>query len=139
MSRLPQPGADAGTWGSVLNAYLLTEHDASGRHDLSALLQLPAATGQVLTSAPLTSQKIQWQPIAQLTHGLPSGGATAQVLAKQSSTDYDSGWTTLSKSDVGLGNVDNTADSAKPLSVLQQQALNLKADISLAIAMSVAL
>ncbi|QOP66800.1 minor tail protein [Arthrobacter phage Odyssey395] len=34
----------------------------------------------------------------------------------------------LSKSNVGLGNVDNTADSAKPVSTLQQTALNAKAD-----------
>ena len=36
----------------------------------------------------------------------------------------------LTKSDVGLGNVDNTADSAKPVSTAQQTALNLKADIA---------
>jgi hypothetical protein len=35
----------------------------------------------------------------------------------------------LSSSDVGLGNVDNTADSAKPVSTAQQSALNLKAPI----------
>lgn len=37
---------------------------------------------------------------------------------------------TVSKSDVGLGNVDNTADSAKPVSGPQQTALNLKANTS---------
>lgn len=36
----------------------------------------------------------------------------------------------LTKSDVGLANVDNTADSAKPVSTAQQTALNLKADIA---------
>jgi hypothetical protein len=34
----------------------------------------------------------------------------------------------LAKGDVGLGNVDNTADTAKPVSTAQQTALNLKAD-----------
>lgn len=34
------------------------------------------------------------------------------------------------KADVGLGNVDNTADTAKPVSTAQQTALNLKADAS---------
>jgi hypothetical protein len=34
----------------------------------------------------------------------------------------------LTKSDVGLGNVDNTADTAKPVSAAQQTALNAKAD-----------
>lgn len=36
----------------------------------------------------------------------------------------------LAKGDVGLGNVDNTADTAKPVSTAQQTALNLKQDTS---------
>jgi hypothetical protein len=68
--------------------------------------------------------------IAALTSG------TGNVLAADGS-----GWTvksysalktslSLSKSDVGLGNVDNTADTAKPVSTAQQTALDLKADAS---------
>jgi hypothetical protein len=37
--------------------------------------------------------------------------------------------TGIVKGDVGLGNVDNTADSAKPVSTAQQTALNLKANL----------
>lgn len=37
---------------------------------------------------------------------------------------------TLTKSDVGLANVDNTADTAKPVSTAQQTALNLKANLA---------
>lgn len=36
----------------------------------------------------------------------------------------------LTKSDVGLASVDNTADSAKPVSTAQQTALNLKANLA---------
>jgi hypothetical protein len=36
----------------------------------------------------------------------------------------------LVKGDVGLGSVDNTADTAKPVSTAQQTALNLKADLA---------
>lgn len=36
----------------------------------------------------------------------------------------------LVKADVGLGNVDNTSDVAKPVSTAQQSALNLKADLA---------
>ena len=36
----------------------------------------------------------------------------------------------LVKSDVGLGSVDNTADTAKPVSTAQQTALNLKEDVA---------
>lgn len=38
--------------------------------------------------------------------------------------------TGLTKSSVGLGNVDNTADTAKPVSTAQQTALDLKANIA---------
>lgn len=40
------------------------------------------------------------------------------------------GAVTLVKADVGLGNVDNTADIDKPISTATQNALNLKADIT---------
>lgn len=40
-----------------------------------------------------------------------------------------SGAVVLAKADVGLGNVDNTADSAKPVSTAQQTALNAKVSI----------
>ena len=39
----------------------------------------------------------------------------------------------LVKADVGLGSVDNTADSAKPVSTIQQTALNAKVDTTLTI------
>lgn len=40
---------------------------------------------------------------------MPSGGTTSQFLKKQSNTSYDAVWHTLTKSDVGLGNVDNVS------------------------------
>lgn len=57
--------------------------------------------------------------------GLPyaSGGAVTSVAGK-------TGVVTLVKGDVGLGSVDNTADTAKPVSTAQQTALDLKANLS---------
>lgn len=81
--------------------------------------------------------------------GVPTGGNTGQVLAKSSSTDFDTEWVdqsggggavdsvngqtgvvVLDKSDVGLGSVDNTSDLAKPISTATQTALNDKEDVS---------
>jgi len=53
----------------------------------------------------------------------PGGGAVESV-------NGEIGVVVLSKADIGLSNVDNTADSAKPVSSLQQTALNLKANTS---------
>nr|MDQ3008825.1 hypothetical protein [bacterium] len=32
MANLPTPGADEGNWGTILNEYLLEEHEADGTH-----------------------------------------------------------------------------------------------------------
>ncbi len=46
---------------------------------------------------------------------MPTSGTTGQVLKKLSATDYDAAWATLTKSDVGLGNVDNVSLTAQNL------------------------
>lgn len=53
---------------------------------------------------------------------------TALQSAPVTSVSGKTGAVSLSKSDVSLGNVDNTSDSAKPVSTAQQTALNGKAD-----------
>jgi hypothetical protein len=45
--------------------------------------------------------------------GVAAGGTTGQVLNKTSGTDYATGWATLTKTSVGLGNVDNTSDATQ--------------------------
>lgn len=62
-----------------------------------------------------------WGPVDPPSGGGP-GGAVASVAGK-------TGNVTLVKGDVGLGNVDNTADANKPVSGPQQTALNGKADL----------
>lgn len=52
-----------------------------------------------------------------------TSGAVDSVAGK-------TGVVSLVKADVGLSNVDNTADSAKPVSTAQQSALNLKANLA---------
>lgn len=71
-------------------------------------------------------------------HGIADTAALATesyVTSAISAIDYPvdsvagkTGTVTLVKGDVGLGNVDNTADTAKPVSTAQQTALNLKVD-----------
>lgn len=58
--------------------------------------------------------------------GVPEGGVAAQVLVKNTGTNFDTSWHTLVKADVGLGNADNTSDANKPVSTAQQNALNGK-------------
>jgi len=57
------------------------------------------------------------------------GNAPAWQNPAVSSVAGKTGAVTLVKGDVGLGNVDNTADSAKPISTATQTALNGKVDV----------
>jgi hypothetical protein len=59
---------------------------------------------------------------------VPPSGTINQVLSKTSISDGAFQWKTLTKSDVGLGNVDNTAGSDEPLSTATVSALALKAN-----------
>lgn len=72
MARLPTPGSDVGSWGSILNDYLLQSHNDDGT--------------------------------------IKAGAVT--------------------KTDVGLSNVDNTSDASKPISTATQTALDTKLAIS---------
>lgn len=54
---------------------------------------------------------------------VPAGGVTNQVLQKTNNSDYNTQWHSLLKADVGLGNVDNTADVDKPVSTATTSAI----------------
>lgn len=117
MPRLPQPGKDAGTWGDILNDFLSQSHKTDGSLKNGVVgptqLQPGAVTETTLSSA------VQ----AKLTKA-----ETALQSAPVTKVNNQTGDITLTKTDIGLSNVDNTADSAKPISTAQQTALDLKAD-----------
>lgn len=58
--------------------------------------------------------------------GIAAGAQVNTVTSVATRT----GAVVLTKTDVGLANVDNTADTAKPVSTAQQTALNLKANLA---------
>lgn len=59
-----------------------------------------------------------------------SGIAAGAQVNTVTSVGGKTGAVALGKGDVGLGNVDNTSDAAKPVSTAQQAALNLKANLA---------
>lgn len=65
--------------------------------------------------------------LASNTQGAKADSAVQSVNGKSGNS------ITLDKSDVGLGNVDNTSDANKPVSTAQQTALDLKANTSITI------
>lgn len=103
MARLPQPGGDDNQWGDILNDFLKVEHNADG------------------TQKPLPQSKV-----TNLTTDLASKVPDTRTVNGQAlNSDI-----TLSKSDVGLSNVNNTSDTNKPVSTAQQTALDAKINLT---------
>lgn len=92
MARLPIPGADNGNWGTVLNSFLLVEHNADGTLNPSGSLSAKAdslATANALNGKIDTSDKATANGVATLdtnsrvpTSQLGSGTATASTYLR---------------------------------------------------------
>lgn len=96
----PHPAYLKQAEGDALYAPQVHSHAIAGVTGLQAALDAKTSTAQAAAAAPVQSV----------------AGRTGAV--------------TLAKADVGLGNVDNTTDAAKPVSTAQQTALDAKQDTS---------
>lgn len=84
-----------------------------------ASFPITGETGKIYVDL-ATNKTYRW---SGSTYVYITSGAVDSVAGK-------TGVVVLVKGDVGLGNVDNTADTAKPVSTAQQTALNLKANLA---------
>jgi len=148
MARLPSPGGDNGNWGDILNDFLSQIHNGDGTLKANSVSAAALAPGAVDTASlqdgQITEVKLDNAVQTKLNTPttIPDGSITKAklVTSVQSSLDKaDSalqtapvasvntrtGAISLTKADVGLTNVDNTADSAKPVSGPQQAALGI--------------
>lgn len=90
----------------------------------AAMLALTAQKGNVAVRTDINQTfRLTASPASTLANWqvMPAAGAVTSVAGK-------TGTVALVKADVGLSNVDNTSDAAKPVSTATQTALNLKAD-----------
>src|SRR3989338_2003469 len=78
MARLPQPGGDAGNWGSILNDYLATSHKADGTIKDSIIVASNLATGSVTQDAILDGSVM----VSSLTMSIQNSLARADTAAQ---------------------------------------------------------
>jgi len=84
---------------------------------------------RVSETAPATpARQTAWVKPSTRTLSIYSGSSWIDIGAV-TSVNGQSGVVTLTKANIGLGNVDNTSDLNKPISTATQNALNTKADL----------
>ena len=128
MSRLPKPGSDTGQWGTILNDFLLAQHNTDGTHPIGSILQVPAGAGLSLVSDASQPTGFAWTAITKTTVGLSNVTNDAQV--KVSDVDTDA---TLA------ANSDGKISSQKAVKAYIDAGLATKVNTADALAFSVAL
>jgi len=97
----------------------------------SLIQKRSAVAGKVPTAAQLASGELAINTYDGKLFLKQEGGAANVVeIGPVTSVAGKTGAVSLSKSNVGLGNVNNTSDAAKPVSTAVQAALNAKANLS---------
>lgn len=91
MTVLPTVGGDNGNWGTILNAYLQTEHSATGTHGLSAglvtdVVNTVADSGATQTVPAVTTAGISYITLTAsctLTFPTATAGQSFTLILKQ--------------------------------------------------------
>lgn len=111
--------ADSVDWGGVQNKQAAT----------SSAPGLMSATDKQKLDGVAANANAYVHPTTDGSRHVPTtdSGDTSKFLKSSVSVGGAPDWATVSKSDVGLGNVDNTSDADKPISSAAQAALNGKA------------
>jgi hypothetical protein len=127
MARLPQPGGDEDTWGSVLNDFLEVSHNGDGTIKDGAVI-LDADDIDDATTANKFTTSADITRLAD-TSGTNTGDQDLSGLVPKTTTVNGhalSANVAVTAADVGLGSVNDTADADKPVSTAQQTAFDAR-------------
>lgn len=118
-------GISAGATQNATDASLRDRTTHTGAQPISSITSLQGILDAKAGLTYVNSQNALDEKVSN--KGAPDGYASLDSSGKLTASQLPS----ITKSTVGLGNVDNTADTAKPVSVAQQTALDAKASTSL--------
>lgn len=127
MPRLPKPGSDKGTWGHILNEFLLVGHNPDGSLKTSGSTNNVSSDQENLVN---TDGKQTISGKKDFTGGVTVNGTAIVTTddsriagaAQTANNLNDLKNTSTARTNLGLGNVDNTADVDKPVSTAQAAA-----------------
>lgn len=135
MARLPQPGGDNGNWGLILNDYLSQVHKADGTIKDNAVtnsaIAPDAVTSTEIADGTILEAQLSTSVQSKLNQTAPTWATITgrpAIVAAGDDTAAAKSILSLTKSDVGLNNVDNTSDLNKPIATAVQAALDTKFD-----------
>lgn len=133
-------GTDDGVLASISGSAAADAFNISSKYfngGAANSFNITAAT-EALAGLMLPAQVTKLKDLKNYSH--PTGDGNLHVPAtgtgnngkvlKAGGTAGSIAWAALAKSDVGLGNVDNTSDANKPVSTAQKAALDLKAPLA---------
>jgi len=120
---------------TTAKSYFLNTNSAIPLTNLTNGLSTWGGSTNVRTLGAVTNGSVPWNlltgtPATLAGYGITNAATFAQGALAESAlqpTGNGGSLTNLSKSQVGLGNVDNTSDANKPVSTAQQTALDAKA------------
>ncbi len=112
--------------GTITNAQLADGTIQEAKLAPAVQAKIDAATGTADWSAITNKPAVIAAGTDQATARSSIGAGTSNLILGTTSSTAKAGDYAPTKSDVGLGNVDNTSDANKPLSTAMQTALNLK-------------
>jgi len=137
MARLPVPGADDGTWGDILNAYLSVTHASDGTLNSNVV-----GTSQILNNAVTNAQlDSATQTILSSVAGkytLPAGGIPESDLDSATQTKIDVGASAYQKPVGGIpgSDLDSSVQSDLASASTAVQSVNSKAGTSVTLSAS---
>jgi hypothetical protein len=113
------------------NAATVTQANLTAKQDISAKGQASGyASLDSATLVPRTQLGTGTPDASTVLHGDGTWTTPAATVAPVQSVAGKTGTVTLAKADVGLSDVDNTTDAAKPVSAATATAIALKQDLS---------